>query len=121
MREIEVNKAFITIINVVMLSGLGVLVVWHIRQARNKLHLSKEWMFEIMTIFLWGCAFSCEIPALWTRIKAYYVLKTVMPDSLYVLVTWDRWGHLFFYCVLFIYTRAVSKREVPKFVKDTLS
>jgi hypothetical protein len=121
MKEIDVNKAFITGINIVMLLFLFLLIIWHAKEARTKRHLSKDWMFEIMAIFIWCCAFSCEIPAFWTRIKAYYVLKTVMPDSLYVLVTWDRWGHLFLYFVLFIYTRAVSRREVPKFVKDTLS
>lgn len=120
-QEIEVSKAAITAINVIILMGLPYMFFWHIKQARSKDHLSYDWMVQILIIFVYGIAITAEIPALWIRLISYYQLKLVIPEGLYKLTTWDRWSHLCEYAALFLLTFTVTKRKVPKIVRDTLS
>lgn len=120
MTEISVNKAVITAINILILSGLPIMALWHYKQAKKKEHLSYDWMVQIMIIFLYIMCISAEIPALWSRWKAYYELRTQLPDVMYKLTTWDRWSHLLAYLVLFLLTHTITSKKVPKIVKDTL-
>ncbi len=121
MGEIEINKAVITAVNMLILMGLPFMFMWHIRQARKQVHLSDDWIIQILIIFTYGIAICAEIPALWSRLEAYYVLKMRMPEGLYKLTTWDRWNHLCFYVVLFLLTLTFTRKKVPKIIRDTLS
>lgn len=121
MGEIEVNKSVITIVNIVILMGLPFMFAWHIKQARKKEHLSDDWIIQILIIFVYGIALCAEIPALWSRWEAYYVIKMQMPEGLYKLTTWDRWNHLCFYVVLFLMTYTFTRKKIPKIIRDTLS
>ena len=120
MNEIEVNKAVITVINILILLGLPCMFAWHIGQAKRLLHKSEEWVIQILIIFVYGLAICAEIPALWSRYKSYYVLHLQMPDAIYKLSTWDRWGHLIFYVVLFMLTYTFTRKKIPRIVTDTL-
>jgi hypothetical protein len=121
MGEIEVNKLVITITNIAILAGLPCMLTWHIRQAKKQVHMSNDWVVQILIIFAYMVAIGAEIPALWARWKAYYVYKMDIPDSLYVLSTWDRYNHLFFYVIFFILTYSFTRKKVPNIIRDTLS
>lgn len=120
MNEIDVNKAFITAINVLILLGLPVMFAWHISRAKRLIHKSEDWIIQILIIFVYGLAITAEIPALWSRWYAYYTLQMKLPDVLYKLSTWDRWSHLIFYVVLFLLTYTFTRKKVPQIVTDTL-
>jgi hypothetical protein len=120
MNEIDVNKAVITIINVLILLGIPVMFGWHIAQAKRLLHKSEDWIVQILIIFVYGLAICAEIPALWARWIAYYSLNMKLPDSIYKLSSWDRWNHLIFYAALFLLTYTFTRKKAPKIVSDTL-
>lgn len=120
MNEIDVNKAVITGINVLILLGLPCMFAWHIGQAKRLLHKSEDWIVQILIIFVYGLAISAEIPALWIRWQAYYVLHIQLPDSMYKLSTWDRYGHLMLYVALFLLTYTFTRKKIPQIVTDTL-
>lgn len=120
MQEIDVNKAVITAINVIILLGLPVTLGWHVSQVKSKKHLSDEWIIQLMIVFLYIVAICAEIPALWARFDAYYVYKMVIPDALYKLSTWDRWNHLLYYAIFIIFTVTVTRKTIPKVIRETL-
>lgn len=120
MGEVEVNKAIITGINVVILLGLPCMLIWHIRRVKTKLHLSDDWMIQLMFVFLYITAISSEIPALWSRFEAYYIYNLKTPDALYKLTTWDRWSHLIFYVVLMVISSTITRKKIPNIIKDTI-
>lgn len=121
MEEIDVNKAIITGINIIILLGLPCMLAWHIKKARSKSHLSDEWMVQILIIFVYAIAISAEIPALWARWISYYQLNLKLPQLMYVLNTWDRYLHLFLYVVLFMLTYTFTRNKVPKIIRDTFN
>lgn len=120
MNEIDVNKAVITVINVIILLGLPVMLGWHIGQAKRLIHKSEPWIIQILIIFVYALAICAEIPALWSRWIAYYELKMPLSDGLYKLTTWDRWSHLMVYAALFMLTYSFTRKKAPKIVSDTL-
>lgn len=120
MNEIDVNKAVITIINVLILLGLPAMFGWHIGQAKRLIHKSEEWIIQILIIFVYGLSICAEIPALWSRWIAYYELKMTLSDSMYKLTTWDRWNHLIMYVAMFLLTYTFTRKKAPKIVSDTL-
>lgn len=121
MNEIDVNKAVITAINGVILMWLPCMLVWHIVQIRKFIHLSYDWTVQLLIIFCYCLAVNCEIPALWSRLYAYYNLKLTMPELLYTLTTWDRWGHVLFYAFFSLLTVIVTRKSIPQPIKDILS
>jgi len=120
MQEIDVNKAVITAINVIVLLGLPVTLGWHISQVKTKRHLSDDWIIQLLIVFLYATAICAEIPALWARFDAYYIHKMIIPDSLYKLTTWDRFNHLFFYAIFIVFTVTVTRKTIPKVIRETL-
>ena len=120
MEELNWDKAVITAINVLILSGLPIMLGWHVRQAKRQSHHSYEWQIQIFTIFLYMLAISCEIPALWARAIAYYQYHMYIPSVLLKLSAWDRWGRLLFYAVFFFYTYTIARKKMPQIVSDTL-
>lgn len=120
MNEIDVNKAVITAINVIIILGLPCMLTWHVSRAKKLMHKSEDWITQILIIFVYGLAISAEIPALWIRWQAYYVLHIKLPDSIYKLSTWDRWGHLIMYVALFMLTYTFTRKKIPKIVTDTI-
>jgi len=120
MNENDVNKAVITAINVIILLGLPIMFGWHINRAKRLMHKSDEWIIQILIIFTYGLAICAEIPALWIRYEAYYVMHMKIPEGMYKLTTWDRWGHAIFYVVLFLLTYTFTRKKVPQIVTDTL-
>lgn len=121
MQEIEVNKAVITIINILILLGLPCMFTWHVRQTKIKPHLSDDWIIQILILFLYGAAICAEIPALWVRWEAYYIYHIKLPEGMYKLATWDRWAHLIVYVVMFFLTYTFTKKKIPQVIRDTLS
>gem|GEM_PF-1947717 len=121
MHDIDVSKATITIINVVILLGLPLMFIWHVKQVKRCKHLSDDWMIQILILFVYMVFMEAEIPALWARWIAYYQLKMKLPQALYVLSTWDRWGHMFGYSCLFLLTHTFTMKRIPKVVRDMLS
>lgn len=121
MHEIEVSKAVITAINIVILLGLPWMFYWHVRQVKKQRHLSDDWIIQILILFVYSIAITSEIPALWARWVAYYEVKLNMPDSMYKLAAWDRWEHLLGYIALFLLTHTFTKKTIPKPVRDFLS
>jgi hypothetical protein len=120
MNESDINKAVITGINIVILLGLPIMFAWHIKQAKQLIHKSEDWIVQILIVFVYGLAICAEIPALWSRWIAYYTLKMPLPDGLYKLTTWDREGHAVFYAALFLLTYTFTRKKAPKIVTDTL-
>ena len=121
MNDIDVSKAFIIGICSVILLGLPFMFWWHVKQARKQPHLSDDWMIQIMILMAYATAITAEIPAIWSRIIAYYFLKMQIPDGLYKLTAWDRWEHLLFYCFLFLLTYTFTRKAIPKPIRDMLS
>lgn len=122
MREdIELSKIAITVINWVILMGLPIMFIWHIKHAKKRKHLSDGWIIQILIIFAYGVAMFCEIPALWSRYLAYYVYQINMPDIIYTLSTWDRTGHLCYYAVFMLLTHVFTSNYIPKKVRDILT
>jgi len=119
MQETEISKLAITIINVLIEGALPFWLIWHIRQMRKREHLSYDYWIQFTISLLYGCAVLAEIPALWSRWKAYYVYKMVLPDDLYVLTTWDRVNHLVLYVVIMFLTWSITYKRVPKAFTDT--
>ena len=119
--DIDVSKAVITVINVLILMGLPMMFIWHVRQVKRCQHLSPDWMIQILILFVYMIAISAEIPALIARWIAYYQIHMKLPQILYMLSTWDRWNHLFFYVALFLLTHTFTKKHVPKVIRDFLS
>lgn len=120
MNELDVNKAVITAINILILLGLPIMFMWHIGYAKRLIHKSEEWITQILIIFVYGLAICAEIPALWSRWLAYYSMHLPMSGDLYKLTTWDRWSHMIFYVVLFLLTYTFTRKKIPQIVKDTI-
>ncbi len=120
MNEIDVNKAVITVINVLILLGLPVMLAWHISQAKRLMHKSEPWIIQILIVFVYSLAIAAEIPALWSRWEAYYNLHIVIPKTLYILTTWDREGHALFYAAFFLLTYTFTRKKAPSIIRDTL-
>ena len=117
MEEININKAIITIINILVLIGIPIMARFHIIKAKKEIHLSYEWWIQIMFVIMYISCLTSEIPAFWSRYRAYYELKLTINDtSLYVLTTWDRWNHLLNYLIIYLITYSVSKKEIPNIV-----
>ena len=121
MHDIDVSKAVITVINIIILLGLPGMFIWHVKQVKRCPHLSPDWMIQILILFVYMIAISAEIPALVARWIAYYELRMKLPQILYMLSTWDRWNHLFFYVALFLLTHTFTKKQVPQIIRDFLS
>ena len=120
MNEIDVNKAVITAINVIILLGLPIMFGWHIARAKKLIHKSEDWVTQILIIFVYGLAILAEIPALWSRWEAYYVLKLQLTEGMYKLTTWDREGHAVFYVTLFLLTYTFTRKKIPQIVTNTI-
>lgn len=119
MEPVEINKAVITVINIIVLGALPWWVYWHLQTRRQLNHMCYDWWIQTIIVMLYSSAICAEIPALWSRWKAYYELKMVMPDSLYILTTWDRWSHLLTYVILMFLTWSITYKRVPKAFTDT--
>ena len=119
--EIDVYKIIITAINVVILLWLPCMVVWHILQMKKAKNLSYEWVVQLLFVFCFCLAVNCEIPALWSRYIAYYKMHMTLPEGLYFLTSWDRWGHVLEYAFFSLTTIIVTRKHVPKIIMDTLS
>ena len=121
MNEIDVNKAVITLINVIILLGLPSMLGWHVTQAKRKLHKSDDWITQILIVIVYALAINAEIPALWSRWEVYYIQKLPLSKGLYFLTTWDREGHAIFYVALFFLTYTFTRKHIPQVIRDTLA
>lgn len=121
MQQTQIYQAIITAINLIILAGLPYWFVWHFRHARKIRSHSDEWWIQILIIIGYGLAISCEIPALISRVLAYYDYNTRINNVIYILTLWDRWGRLTFYVLYMLLTWSIAKKRVPQVVKDTLS
>jgi hypothetical protein len=120
MQEIDISKAVITCINVIILIGLPVALILHLLHARKMLHWSFEWWQQIIISIVYTAGISAEIPACWIRLKSYYQYNIVLPESFYTLSMWDRYSHMLFYVLLYLLTWVVTFRRIPESVKNTI-
>jgi len=94
--------------------------VFHIRYLRRLEHKSNEWWVQIIIVMYYSSAALSEIPAFWVRFKAYFEYHMQIPDSLYILTTWDRLNHLVTYVLVMFLTWSVTYKKVPEVFKDTV-
>lgn len=116
--EIEVWKAVITSINVLLIPALFFWIAWHLNHIKLFARHSYDWWIQIFITLSYITAFTAEVPAFISRIKAYYELKMVMPNSLYILTTWDRWNHVIFYIIFMVLTYSITTKTIPQFAKQ---
>lgn len=121
MTENEVSMFIITIFNCVILVALPICTIWHTARIRKFPHWSDDWWTQIIIVMSYIAAINCEIPALWSRVTAFYVYRLVIPQHILTLTTWDRWGRALFYIFYFLLTWIFTKKRIPEFVKETLS
>lgn len=119
MQETEISKLAITILNVVILGSLPLWMAWHIRRMKQCVHMSYDYWMQFIISLLYFTGIAAEIPALWSRWKAYYVYQLNIPDSLYVLTAWDRFNHLVLYLIIMFLTWSITYKRVPKAFTDT--
>ena len=117
----EYSKVFITIFNFAILIALPGAFVWHLLKIKSFANLTTEWWLQVMTCILYIAAFDCEIPACWSRLRAYYVLHMQLDSTSYVLNTWDRWGHVVFYGLFIVFTVCNTRKHIPQFIKSSIS
>lgn len=120
MERIELNKLVITAINGIILLWLPSWTFWFAKQVKRFEILTYEWWLQVLLVICLGAAINAEIPALWARIVAYYDMKMDIPQYLYVLTTWDRWGHQLFYFLFILLGWCITKKSIPKVLTDTI-
>lgn len=120
MYEIEVNKGVITFINIAILSGLPVFFAFHIRAIKKHAQWSFDWWQQVIIALLYIAAINTEVAAFWGSYKTYYGYSIVLPDSIYTLTTWQRWGRLLFYVILYLQTWVATMKLIPTSVKNTI-
>jgi hypothetical protein len=119
MQEEQIEKLVITVINVLVLGSLPFWFAWHIKQMKNLNYLSYDYWIQFIIVLLYGAAINAEIPALWSRWVSYYDYNLSLPKLIYVLTTWDRFGHLGLYLIIMFLTWSITYKRVPKTFTDT--
>jgi len=115
------NQLIITAINILIVAMLPFWAWFHVRYLRRLEHKSNDWWVQIIIVLYYISATASEIPAFWARFKAYYEYHMTIPESLYILTTWDRLNHFLTYILVMFLTWSVTYKRVPKVFVDTMS
>jgi hypothetical protein len=118
MERIELNKLLITAINAIILIWLPIWTIWSANQVRKFKAVTFDWWIQVLIVICFGAAINAEIPALWARLVAYYGMNMPIPQYIYVLTTWDRWGHQLFYFIFTLLIWCITKKRIPTIVTD---